>query len=144
MNTLNTFAQESKRMFGEAEQSLSAGAESVQRHVAVTGINEHDLGYFRVSQMKAPTNVISCDTFLGKSMLMTAICAGKVAAVCRMASISAAQHITSNSGRCRRAPTRSWHSIWLESATRTRMALNEGNDIDSIKASRKPSRKVLL
>jgi hypothetical protein len=41
-------------MFGEAEQSLGAGAESVQRYVAVTGINEHDLGYFRVSQMKAP------------------------------------------------------------------------------------------
>ncbi|PYX10753.1 MAG: hypothetical protein DMG85_07435 [Acidobacteria bacterium] len=54
MNTLNALAQQPKRMFGEAKQSPGAGAESIQRHLAVAGVNQHDLGYFWMSQMKAP------------------------------------------------------------------------------------------
>src|SRR6266481_5922627 len=35
--------------------------------------------------------------------------------------MSALQKATRNSGRRRRAPTKSWHCIWLESAIRTLM-----------------------
>jgi len=105
----------------KANSPFGAGAEGVGHEVSVVGTQQENLCHLGVRQMQSAKHGHIGPPVFGMIGIQDCDLHTRGGDGVDIKFMSALQKATRNSGRRRRAPTKSWHCIWLESAIRTLM-----------------------